>query len=272
MADSGRRRESIPVSVGTKAPKQGQAPKRGMTTGLMLAGAVCVLALPSAVLAFSNRFDPQASVSANDNIASTFEARPSADQPMLTSLAMRSLAKGHPFRFTPAGTPTRPDRSVTVAVRVDQETASSITVRGNRAVALRIPPVTAASQVHIAPTAFTLGVSRGYQSFAQVVTPDVRKIDMPDLATFKSRSATSSAASRFSPRIALDDKAPVGRLPRTFQGDGEDHVDLGGAYAVTRNIDVTAGVRYSRERERLQPLTDGKQDNQAVYVGTQFKF
>lgn len=262
------------MSVGDRASKRGQSPKqnpkRGMTTGLMLAGVVCVLALPSAVLAFSNRFDPQPGPSAT--MASTFDARPAADQPMLASLAMRSLAKGHPFRFTPAGTPTRPDRSVTVAVRVDQETASSITVRGNRAVALRIPPVAASSQVHIAPTAFTLGVSRGYQSFAQVVTPEVRKIDMPDLATFKARTAASGAASRFSPRISLDDKAPAGRLPRTFQGDGEDRVDLGGAYAVTRNIDVTAGVRYSRERDRLQPLTDGKQDNQAVYVGTQFKF
>jgi hypothetical protein len=31
-------------------------------------------------------------------------------------------------------------------------------------------------------------------------------------------------------------------------------------------------VRYSQERERLTPLTDGKQDSQAVYVGTQFSF
>jgi hypothetical protein len=244
-----------------------------MTTGLMLAGAVVVLALPSAVLAFSNRFDPQP-VAASQHTASAFDGAPAANQPMLASLTMRSLVKGHPFRFTPAGTPTRPDRSVTVAVRVDQETANAITVRGIRAVALRIPPVsaTAASQVHISPTAFTLGVSRGYQSFSQAIAPDVKKIDMPDLATFKARTGAVGASSRFSPRVALDDKPTAGRLPRTFQGDGDDQVDLGGAYSVTRNLDVTAGVRYSRDRERLQPLTDGKQDNQAVYVGTQFKF
>ncbi|MFC3213373.1 hypothetical protein [Novosphingobium panipatense] len=41
---------------------------------------------------------------------------------------------------------------------------------------------------------------------------------------------------------------------------------------MTENLDVTAGVRYSQDRERLVPLTDGKQDSQAVYVGTQFKF
>jgi hypothetical protein len=32
-----------------------------------------------------------------------------------------------------------------------------------------------------------------------------------------------------------------------------------------------AGIRYSSERDRLRPLTDGKQDSQA-YVGTQFHF
>ena len=54
--------------------------------------------------------------------------------------------------------------------------------------------------------------------------------------------------------------------------DTEDVVDLGGAYSLTRNFDVTAGVRYSQERDRLRPLTDGKKDSQAVYVGTQFRF
>jgi hypothetical protein len=239
-----------------------------MTTGLLLAGAVAVLALPSAVLAFSNRFDPPP---APGSLGTQFAS--AASDASVAALAMRSLANGHPFRFTPAGTPNRPDRSVTVAVRVDPQTASAITVRGVRTVALQIPPVAAdATQVRLSPTAFTLGVSRGYESFAQVVTPDVKKIEMPDLATFKSRNATPAAPSRFSPRIALDDKVPAGRAPRTFAGEGEDRVDLGGAYRVTRNIDVTAGVRYSRDRDRLQPLTDGKQDSQAVYVGTQFKF
>ena len=49
-------------------------------------------------------------------------------------------------------------------------------------------------------------------------------------------------------------------------------VDLGGAYRITRNLDVTAGVRLSQERDRLSPITDSVQDSQAVYVGTQFRF
>ena len=38
------------------------------------------------------------------------------------------------------------------------------------------------------------------------------------------------------------------------------------------NLTVTAGVRSSQERERLDPLTNSVQDSQAVYVGTQIKF
>jgi len=41
---------------------------------------------------------------------------------------------------------------------------------------------------------------------------------------------------------------------------------------VTRNVAVTAGVRYSSERDRIAPLTDTTQDSQAVYVGTRFRF
>ena len=46
-----------------------------------------------------------------------------------------------------------------------------------------------------------------------------------------------------------------------------------GSYSLTRNLDVTAGVRYERsERERLPRLTDDRRDSQAVYVGTAFRF
>lgn len=244
------------------------ARRSSVATGAMLAAAVSVLALPSAVLAFSSRLSALPETAAK---LDSFTTTP-ADAQLATAVPVRSLAKGHLFRFTPAGTPTRPDRSVTVAVRVDPQTARAITVQGNR---LAAAPVTGVAQLRIAPTAFTLGVSRGYQSFAQgLVTPsEIRKIDMPDLATFRAGGAGAQPApSRFSPRITLDDKDAAGRAPRTFAGDKDPLVDVGGAYRVTRNLDVTAGVRYSQDRERLQSLTDGKQDNQAVYVGTQFRF
>lgn len=256
-----------PTIMDQSKHKDGTPVRRSsMATGAMLAGAVMVLALPSAVLAFSSTIGalPQAA-------AARLNSFGPGDAQLAAAAPIRSLAQGHLFRFTPARTSMRPDRSVTVAVRVDPQTAQAITVRA--AARIAEAPMATAPQLRIAPTAFTLGVSRGYQGFAQAIAPtaDIRKIDMPDLATFRA-GAAAGAPSRFSPRITLDDREAAGRAPRTFAGDKDPLVDVGGAYRVTRNLNVTAGVRYSQDRERLQSLTDGKQDNQAVYVGTQFRF
>ena len=97
----------------------------GMKTGAMIAACVGVLALPSAVLAFSARFSaPGVTASPIDSLDP--EASP---ETLSLVIAMRSLAKGQPFPFTPAGTPNRVDRAVTVAVRVDPEASKAIIVR-----------------------------------------------------------------------------------------------------------------------------------------------
>ena len=243
--------------------------KNGMPAGLWLAGAVSLLALPSAVLAFATNFEPRVATPAAGSMQAIDSA---ATAPRLArAIPIRSLAKGPLYPFTPAGTPNRPDRSVTVAVRVDSGLPQMISVRG-----IRIADAADAQPLRIAPTAFNLGVSRGYHNFAQnlVATPDARKLDLPDLGKYNlAASSQPGDPSRLSPRIVVDEKQAAGRAPRTFAGDGEDQVDVGGSYRLTRNLNVTAGVRYSQQdRERLHPLTDGKQDNQAVYVGTQFRF
>ncbi|MGE3689791.1 MAG: hypothetical protein AB7F98_00265 [Novosphingobium sp.] len=244
--------------------------RSGATAGLMLAGAVCLLALPSAVLAFSSRFEPRFAAEPADQPIAAIKA-PDMSVHLADSLPARSLGKGQLFHFTPAGTENRPDRSVTVAVRVDARTAQAL---ASHPVGAAIAQASSGPKpLQIAPTAFNLGVSRGYHGFAQGLVPpvDVRRIDMPDLASYRSGQPAAGDASRFNPRVVLDDRQPAGRSPRTF-ADKQDTVDLGGSYSVTRNFDVTAGVRYSQERDRLRPLNDGKQDSQAVYLGTQFRF
>jgi hypothetical protein len=241
-----------------------------MTAGVLLAGAVGLLALPSAVLAFTAGLEPAPPTSADDALDPLQGSAASAD--LARPIPIRSLAKGRLYLFTPAKTPNRPDRSVTVAVRVDPWAAKGISVLGRKeshSADLAISPL------RIAPNAFNLGVARGYHNFAQglVPPPENRKAEMPDLSRFSIAPGAKGGDSRFSPRIVLDEKQAAGRAPRTFAGDRDDLVDVGGAYRVTRNLDVTAGVRYSEERDRLQPVTtDGRQDNQAVYVGTQFRF
>lgn len=192
----------------------------------------------------------------------------------------RSAGHGRLFRFTPAGMDNRPDRAVTVAVRVSGIGAQELVVRAALPAGMNAP---GAAPIRIAPMVYNLGVARGYQSFA--ATPgivresgrlDIQRLDMPDLRAIgrKDSFATAPAGvpSRLAPRIELDTRDHVGHSPRTFEGQNDYQVDLGGSYRLTRNLDVTAGVRYSPERDRLRPLTDGKKDSQAVYVGTQFRF
>lgn len=239
-------------------------------TAAMIGGAVTLLALPSAVLGFSNSFDAQPKVTVSDEDNGSFVPA-KVDPRLARSIAVRTLSKGRTFRFTPAATPAHTDRSVTVAVRVDPATSRAL-MRG--AVAGR-ELAADSTLLKIAPTAYSLGATRGYKSFAQNLTiaPGGQKgVSTPDLAAFRPSAGAPDGPSAFVPRIALDEREKTGRSPRTFEGQGEQTVDLGGAYRLTRNLDVTAGVRYKSDRDRLGPLTNTQQDSQAVYVGTQFKF
>ena len=103
--------------------------KKGASAGVLIASTVSLLALPSAVLAFSSRFetDGQAAKAGPDALRSDRVA-----SQLVPPIPVRSLARGQMFRFTPAGTAGRLDRSVTVAVRVDPMTAQTIMVRAPR--------------------------------------------------------------------------------------------------------------------------------------------
>lgn len=248
---------------------------RRLRTSLLAIGAVGfgLFLAPTVSSAFSSGFDDgPVSLAARGGIGSFTPA--SVDERLASQITVRALKNGKLFRFTPAGNDTRPNRAVTVAVRLDSRSARGFAVRSPLADAAG---VAGASPVRIAPMAFNLGMARGFASFASSSPAgirDLQRVDMPDLSKFKSSSAaaSSSTPSRFAPRIEMDDRDQAGRAPRTLEGQGDYQLDVGGSYRLTRNLNVTAGVRYSPERDRLRPLTDGKQDNQAVYVGTQFRF
>lgn len=243
--------------------------RSGSTSALMLGAAVGVLALPSAVLAVSSGIaetpaDPPAAT-----VGSGFT--PSEVDPRLArSITVRALSKGRLIRFTPAATPSQFDSAViTVAVRLPGNSAG-LAMRGGVSAVESAP-----DGIRIAPTAYSLGAARGYRSFAEnmgATTPDIRKLEMPDLASYRPKGGAGRGdPARFAPRVVLDENEIAGRSPRTFE-QNDQTVDLGGSYRVGRNLNVTAGVRYQSERDRLVPLTDGNQDSQAVYVGTQLRF
>ena len=257
----------------TARPRAGKDMRQGgLSPALLLSGAVVFLALPSAVLAFSSGIEARTAHASEGATGIGTLAANGPGIPLAQSITVPGLTRGKLFRFTPAGSTMRQGRSVTIAVRVDSDTTRTITVRaplGSAQFAAEL------GKLRIAPTAYSLGVSRGFQSF--VIPGELHRPDTPDLAGFKLGMkpvvTPPDEPSRLNARLALDQRDKIGRAPRTLETSGEQTVDFAGSYRLTRNIDVTAGVRYSQDRDRLLPVVpDRQKDNQAVYVGTQFRF
>lgn len=241
--------------------------------------AVGVLAVPSAGFALAGL-----DAGFSDPVAKAAPFTPANVDPELTRRVQeRIAARGKAIRFTPAGSMIDGRSTVTVAVRVDGETARAISVRTALAGAQTEPGT---RSVTLAGTRYNLGIARGYQSFAKPAASPVvagvrdiglrdiglRDIGMPDLAQYTPSEGVKERPSRFQTRLELANEETKGRTRGTLEGLGEQSVDLSGAYRVTRNLDVTAGVRVSQDRDRLTPLSDGVEDSKAVYVGTQFRF
>jgi len=237
---------------------------------MIAAGAVVLASLPSAGFALG-ALDNGAATGPHGTFAMLTPA--SVDPRLAAFIAGRSNGHARLMRFTPAGVADHASRSVTVAVRVDEDSAQAISVRS--AIAAAMDQVAGESGVRIASTRYNLGVSRGYQSFAKPAAPVVSHAlsdaSIPDLADFKPSPGAKEEPSRFAARIdSATPTKPAAAAPRITP---DQTVDLEGSYRLTRNLDVTAGVRYSQDHDRMTPLAEpAKQDNQAVYIGTQFRF
>lgn len=218
----------------------------------------------------------------------------SVDPELAARVAEKARERG--IRFTPAGSITdRTDRTVTVAVRIDDQNAQAISLRS----AVDAVPGSGSGIARLQASRFNLGTARGYQSFArtQVASPAAPKtqpatsrvapglalpsnsgnlasnLSMPDLSEFEPAQPTRvEEPGRLQPRIELEGETVAGRSPNTLDALGSQTVDVGGSFRLSPNLDVTAGVRLSQERDRLDPLTNSVQDSQAVYVGTQIRF
>lgn len=196
---------------------------------------------------------------------------PASVDPQLASFVSRG-DDAHTMRFTPAGVAEQGKRSLTVAVRVDGETARAIQVRAAIDTA---QDQMAGSAIHVVSTRYSLGVARGFESFAQpsLVSKNLADAALPDLSSYSSAVPLPPEQSRFASHVALAHEEKTGVAPRTREALGEQSVDLATSYRLTRNLDVSAGVRYSQARDRIAPAAEpSSQDSQAVYIGTQFRF
>lgn len=225
----------------------------------IVAMATLSLALPPALAAMS-RADRIRDTALSETLLGQFTPA-SGDPRLIARYAKMSEAARRGFSFTPAMTdPSRQNRAITVVIRARDDASSA--ARTAALAAGRMTPVA------ITPVAYNLGASVGFEKFATPTLPrgvDLRNMPVaqaPDQAERKSRFAT---------RMMNRPSDPSGATDRVTAPGEAQAVDVVSSYRLTKNIDVTAGVRYKSD-DRLEPLTDSRRDSQAVYVGTAFRF
>lgn len=225
-----------------------------------VATAVAVLAVSPAIGASGGNPSTTGGFEASQAGFSRFT--PASADPRLAAAFARSNVVTSGFKFTPATAAGRPSRAVTVAVRA-RSTLTPATIDR--------PPV-AATALNVAPFAYNLGVSVGWKRFA--ISGDIAQSNLGALQGGRRGVdvGVSYTVKKWSTRVQLAADRPVGNAPRAITGGDSVAVDFGGSYRLTRNLDLTAGVRYKSERDRLEPLADTRRDSQAVYIGTAFKF
>lgn len=195
------------------------------------------------------------------NIASSIGSfTPAAADPRFGSTFGRGGLPSSGFRFTPALGPGA-SRHVTVAVRARTGTPApgASTVASNYA--------------GFTPYAYNLGVAVGWKHFA--VTSDYSKVDLGTMPGSHEAAdvALSYGGKHWSTRLALAADRSFGDTSRLIGSEQQAvAVDFGGSYSINSRFDVTGGVRYRVEKDRLVQLSDDRRDSQAVYIGTAFKF
>ena len=126
--------------------------------------------------------------------------------------------------------------------------------------------------ISLAPIAYNLGAAPGTGQ-SQLV--DITKVDLVAQPGTRERNdlGLGSQGRRTTSRTQAVTERQV--TPTAGLGDKPVYsIDVGGSFSLTRNLDVTAGLRYraETERERMPRLTDTARDSQSLYVGTAFRF
>lgn len=233
---------------------------RGKTIGIWAGAlsAAALLVLPAVAATRPETKRPPAISLSFDRVGSFTPA--TADPRLAAAFANRGNALAD-FKFTPAAPKGRPSQ-VRVAIRARAEPG----IRAVDTVTSTVGLVT--------PASYNLGVSVGWRRFA--VTGDVARIRAVGLALGGKESAivglNYSLNKRITGRVAALAERSDGTQAPALGRDKAYALDVGGAYALSRNIALTGGVRYKVDRERESALKDDRRDSQAVYVGTAFKF
>ncbi len=186
-----------------------------------------------------------------------------ADPRLAAEFARRGLQLGS-FRFTPSSASPDKSKAVKVAVRARAATPAQAV----RALAeTSATPVTA-----VTPTAYNLGAAVGWKRFA--LSADVAKVEGGPVPGGREAAEVglSYAGKKFTGRLQVEaERSDISQL-RIVPQENSYSLGVGGSYRIARNLDVTGGVKYKIQRDRLEQLADERRDSQAVFVGTAFRF
>lgn len=193
---------------------------------------------------------------------------PASADPKLAAMLAKAGIGGTSLGFTPAEPQRATDKPVTVTVAVR---ARSFVVRTLPRGTAEAPGAAApGSTPNITPIAYDLGVSVGWQRFA---LPPEKQGESGRGTGLGLIETNASLPPRRPARVrvvsdASASSAFVGPDPLPQTGA----IDVGGAYRLTKHVDLTAGVRYREQSYRLDRGLDSRQDNRAVYIGTALRF
>ncbi|WP_375394500.1 hypothetical protein [uncultured Sphingomonas sp.] len=190
---------------------------------------------------------------------------PAAADPRLAALFARGGIDPTDFHFTPAES-RRGNRGVTIAVRARSNQVSL-------ADTTRLAAAAPATSIGLAPIAYNLGAAIGWKRLA--ISGDMGHVDLAGAPGSRDTAdvAVTYAGRRLSGRLKAFTEHPLVSGPQLASEMPSYSVDVSSSYALTHNLNVTAGVRYRADRDRLAPSTlDATHDSQAVYLGTAFHF
>lgn len=218
------------------------------------------LALPPALASLS-RADRIRETQLSETLLGQFT--PARGDPRLIARYKKVAATNrNGFSFTPASVEGTKSRAITVVIRANE---GSTAVRTAAIAAGRTK-----TPLAITPVAYNLGASVGFEKF---VTPSIpRGTDISHLPQTRAlKEGAAHKPSRFATRMRSGITDPAGATDRITAPGADQSLDVVSSYRLTKNLDVTAGVRY-RSDAIVEPLTDSRRDSQAVYIGTAFRF
>ena len=226
-----------------------------------------VLLSPVLVPAVAAQFQPSTQTGGLSSWANHFT--PAGIDSRLAERMRSNAARSTAFPFTPAGLNSRTSNTLTVAARADGSNA--VSVRN----AMAKLDAGGGTTLRLNNSSYQLTTKRGWQAFNLPSTAvDQPRLDgMLGKGTFRLDDNSKKKPSRFGTDVKV--ASPRGATPSLRGSEaaaGDYSVNVGGSFRVAKGVDVTAGVRYSRDSDRVDLATSAQADNEAVYVGTKIKF